>query len=75
MRSITGKIVATRHAGTSHVGNPSYDVAVSTGAHVTILTTAPNTGLAYGIEGALYRESVHTFHLNKRGKITHATRN
>jgi len=72
MNTITGKITATRHAGTSRMGNPSFDIAVDTGHDVMILTTATNSGLAYGIGNSNYRLTAHTFHLNKRGKVTSA---
>ena len=72
MNTITGKITATRHAGTSGMGNPSFDIAVDTGHDVVILTTAANSSLAYNLEGSTYRLQTHTFHLNKRGKVTNA---
>jgi len=72
MHTITGKITATRHAGTSGMGNPSFDIAVDTGHDVMILTTAANSSLAYNIESSTYRLTAHTFHRNKRGKVTHA---
>ena len=72
MYTITGKITATRHAGTSGMGNPSFDIAVDTGHGVKILTTATNSSLAYGIEDSAYRLTAHTFHRNKRGKVTNA---
>jgi len=72
MYTITGKITATRHAGNSGVGNPSFDIAVDTGHDVMILTTAANSSLAGSLENSNYRLTAHTFHLNKRGKVTHA---
>lgn len=74
MDTITGRIVATRHAGTSGMGNPTFDVAIDTGHGVEILTTAANAGIAYGIGGRVYRDEPHTFDMNKRGRITSARR-
>jgi len=69
--SITGKVVATRHAGTSGMGNPSYWVAIerNTGGS-DILKTSANSGLAYEITNPNFRDQNHTFELTKAGRLS-----
>ena len=64
--TVTGKVVATRHAGTSTMGNPSYWVTLDNGE---IYRTTANSGLAYEITNRNYREAAHRFGLTKRGYL------
>ena len=61
-RSVTGKVVSTRHAGTSVNGNPTYDVTFDNGYTYRM---SSDTSLAYGITNPEYRESAHQFELTK----------
>lgn len=74
MGTITGRVVGTRRAGTSRMGNPSFDVAIDTDYGVEILTTATNADIAYGITNRNYRDTPHTFVTDKRGRITHTVK-
>ena len=61
-RSVTGKVVSTRHAGTSVNGNPSYWVTMDNGSTYGMRS---DTSLAYGITNPEYRESVHEYELTR----------
>ena len=67
--TVTGTVVATKHAGTSGMGNPSYWVALDNGE---IYRTSANTSLAYGIENPEYRNEPHVFTLTAAGRIRSA---
>ena len=67
--TITGRVVATKHAGTSNMGNPSYWVALDTG---DIFRTSANAGIAYEITNRNFRDEAHTFTLTKAGRISGA---
>ena len=61
-RSVTGKVVSTRHAGTSVNGNPSYWVTMDDGETYGMQA---DTGLAYGITNPEYRESAYQYDLTR----------
>ena len=67
--TITGRVVATKHAGTSTMGNPSYWVTLDTG---DIFRTSANAGIAYGITNRNFRDEAHVFSLTKAGRISGA---
>ena len=68
--NITGKVIETRHAGTSNMGNPAYWVTIETDSgDVVTLRTMSNTMLAYGITNPEYRASRHVFTLTRAGRI------
>lgn len=64
--TVTGKVIATKHAGTSGMGNPAYWVTLDNGE---IYRTSANTGLAYGITNPEYRDEAHVFTLTAAGRI------
>ena len=77
-QTITGKVIRTDRAGTSHMGNPSYDdtIRVETidgtpvqGEQDVTVRTQSDSGLAYGITNLEYRELTHEFSLTKAGRI------
>jgi len=61
-RSVTGKVVSTRHAGTSVNGNPAYDVTLDNG--VTYRTSS-DSGLAYEIQNPVFRVELHEYDLTR----------
>ena len=70
-RQITGLVTATRRAGTSANGNPSYDVTIldiATGESATYRTSS-DVMLAYGITNAEYRHEAHVFGLTRAGRL------
>lgn len=69
--TVTGKVIATKYAGTSTMGNPSYWVTLDNGE---IYRTSSNTMLAYGITNQGYRESDYTYFLTRAGRIRSAVK-
>lgn len=71
--TITGKVTATKHAGTSYYGNPAYWITIDTEAGDTImLRTSANVMFAYACENPEYRDNAHVFHLTRAGRIRFA---
>lgn len=69
--SVTGKVTATRHAGTSSMGNGSYWVAIVTDqGYGEIYRTATNSAISYEITNAEFRDQAHEFELSKAGRLT-----
>lgn len=77
-QTITGKVLDTKHVGTSKMGNPSYDVTVRLetidgtpvqGEQDVTIRTQSDSSLAYGITNREYREETHEFALTKAGRI------
>lgn len=74
--AITGKVVSTRRAGTSMMGNPSYDVTIATEAgDIVTLRTSSDSSIAYAITNPEFRDESHTFNLTRAGRITGYVRN
>lgn len=80
-KTITGKIVETKRAGTSTMGNPTYyvwiDIELLDGIEAVSsfpvkLRTKSNAGLAYEITNPNYRVESHTFHLSRAGRVAWA---
>ena len=70
-RSITGTVVATKHAGTSTMGNPSYWVTIITDeGHGEIIRTSSNSGIVYEINNPNFRNESHEFELSKAFRLT-----
>lgn len=79
---VTGRVVGTKHTGTTPMGNPRFDVTIELlnidgtpvlSSSAVTFKLADNTGLAYGIENPEYRREAHVFGLNRAGRITQAT--
>ncbi len=66
---VSGRVIKTRHHGTTHYGNPMLSIMLDTylGQWFRI---SDNSGLVYGIENRKYREHSHTFDLTKAGRIS-----
>lgn len=82
-KTVTGKVVGTKHAGTSQMGNPSYDVTLSitkidgtdtAQPYMVTVRTQSNAGLAYGIENREYRDNDHEYTLSRHGRIVKAAK-
>lgn len=70
-KEVAGRVIATKYASTSYLGNPSYWVTLDNGE---TYRTMDNSGLAYGITNPEYRETEHTFTLTRAGRIRSARR-
>ena len=77
-QTITGKVVDTKHVGTSSVGNPTFDVTIRLetidgtpvqGEQVVTIRTQVNSGIAYGIGNSFYRDETHEYTLTKAGRL------
>lgn len=69
--SITGKVVATRRAGTSSAGNGSYWVTIVTDqGYGEIYRTATNSAISYEITNPEFRNQAHEFELSRAGRLT-----
>ena len=71
--TITGRVIATKHAGTSTMGNPSYWVTIQrTDGSAEILRTMSNAMIGYAIQNPEYRDELHVFTLTAAGRIRSA---
>ena len=80
-RTITGIVTEVKRRGTSKMGNPSWHVTldlqgidgvlVEPVSRVTI-ATATNAQIGYAIGNREYRETPHTFILDRHGRILYA---
>lgn len=82
-KTITGKVVSTKRAGTSSMGNPSYDVTLSitkidgtdtAQPYMVTVRTQSNSGLAYGIGNREYKDTDHEYTLSRHGRIVKAVK-
>ena len=82
-KTVTGKVIDTKRAGTSSMGNPSFDVTLSitkidgtdtAQPYMVTIRTQSNAGLAYGIENREYRDSDHEYTLSRHGRIVSAVK-
>lgn len=71
--TITGKVTATKRHGHTAYGNPVMSIQFDTapGAWFRI---SDNAGIVYAIENREYRDTPHTFTLNRAGRISGCTR-
>lgn len=72
-RSVVGTVIGVKRVGTSSMGNPTYDVTLSTptegyGGEATFRTSS-DSGLAYAITNKGYRDEPHIFGLTKAGRL------
>lgn len=82
-KTVTGRVIGLKRAGTSVNGNPSYSVTLEVSAidgtpaqsstPVTVRTMS-DAMLAYGIGNAEYRDFEHVYTLTRAGRIRTATR-
>lgn len=69
-RAIIGKVTGTKRLRSSRNGNPRFEVTIHTvGREDREFPTAPDAGVAYGIENRDYREAEHVFIITSRGNI------
>ena len=71
--TIIAKVTHTERVGTSHYGNPSYDITLVTrsGDELTLRTSA-NVMFAYACDNLEYRDEWHEYVLTKAGRIRFA---
>lgn len=67
--TVTGRVIETRYASTSHYGNPAYFVTLDSGE---TYRTKDDAMIAYGIQNAEYRDEPHVFMLTRAGRIRSA---
>lgn len=71
--TLTAKVLNTKRAGTSHYGNPSYDVTLETlGGDTFTLRTSANVMFAYACTNPEYRDEWHVYELTRAGRIKYA---
>lgn len=72
--TLSGKVIDTRHAGTSHYENPAYDITLETRDGDTLtLRTSSNVMFAYACTNPEYRDENPTLEANTRaGRIKYA---
>lgn len=72
-RAIIGKVTATKRLRSSKYGNPRFEVTIHTaGREDREFPTAPDAGVAYGIENRDFRDAEHVFIINGRDNIEQA---
>ena len=71
--TITGRVIATKYAGTSTMGNPSYWVTIQrSDGYSEMLRTMSNAMIGYAIQNPEYRDEPHVFTLTAAGRIRSA---
>ena len=68
--AIRGKVTNLKRLPSSVYGNPRWEVTLTDDDGIEHLTaTSPNAMLAYAISNAEYRDTAHTFYVDKLGHI------
>ena len=71
--SVVGIVIDTKRVGTSQMGNPTYDVTLSTPTEPypgqAVFRTSSDSSLAYAIQNAEYRDTPHIFGLTRAGRL------
>ena len=68
--TIRGKVTDTKRLRSSVNGNPRYEVTITDEDGTQHLTsTEPDSMLAYAITNSEYRDTAHTFYVNRKGHI------
>lgn len=82
-KTVTGKVLSTKRAGTSAMGNPSFNVTLSitqidgtdtAQPYMVTVRTQSNASLGYAIENREYRDSDHEYTLSRHGQIVKAAK-